>query len=149
MPTDPHPGVFKANGQLLPPVTSGAVVDCAGATVSVRSQDLVTVAVVDGEIDGSNSGRWAEALGRLTALESPLVVDLAGVTFMSGSAFRTLVALNDECNHASRPWALVNGDGLRPLLRVFPDDGLPVVESVAAGVRQIEANLLRAANGDE
>ena len=122
------------------PLHSGCVVELAGVKLSMRPHQPSPVIAVEGEIDASNSNQLAEGMNHLSLRRSPLVLDLAGVTFMSGAAFRALLAFGENRDRAGLPWALVSGAGLRPLLRVFADHRLPVVQSVAAATQHIESN---------
>ncbi len=128
-----HPDVHDAGNRSL---LNSEVFDCGGACVAARTKRLVTVVVVNGEIDMSNADRFAEVLSHLSQQECPLLVDMSEVTFLAGAALRVLLAFGEDRDRAGQPWALVNGGALRPLLRVVPGLEMRVVESVASAIQR-------------
>ena len=121
------------------PFPTAGVIDRAGVRAAVRSQGSVTLVVVDGEIDAGNCGQLARILGQIVGVTSPLVLDLSGVQFMAARGFDELITFGLKRDQADLPWALANGPGLRPLLRVFAEHQLPIFPSVAAAIEHSEA----------
>ncbi|MEV0671453.1 STAS domain-containing protein [Mycobacterium sp. NPDC050441] len=112
----------------VPPSCVG-IIGCGAARVSAHVRGPATVVVVEGEIDIRNSDALGTAIRRLCPLATPLVLDLRPIAFIGVPGFRELLAFAGECDRAQISWYVVAGDALRPLLRVFADHGLPVVDS--------------------
>jgi anti-anti-sigma factor len=117
--------------------------DFAGAQLFVSARSLGTVLRVDGEIDASNSGDVAETIRRFARLNTPLILDLSHLDFLSIDGFRALLVINNEHRRARIHCSVVAGAAMRPLLRIVRDHGLPVVGSVAEALQLIE-DIIRA-----
>jgi anti-sigma B factor antagonist len=106
------------------------LLDCAGAGLRVHAHNVATVVCVSGEIDASNADRVGEAIRRISGRKSPLILNLSQLDFLGIAGFRALLTLNHECRHAQLPSSVVTGAVVRRVTGVFPDHGLPIVESV-------------------
>lgn len=113
-------------------------IHCGAAHIQVHARRLATVLRVDGEADASNADLIAEAIRGFSRLKAPLILDLADVDFLAGSAFSALLVLNEEHRRAQLRCCVVSGAALRRLTRVVPDHGLPVVDSLDQALGHIE-----------
>ena len=111
------------------PASCAGTVDCRGARVSAHVRGPATVLVVHGDIDVCNSGLVGAAIRRLSPPSAQIVLDLRATDFIGLSGFRELLAFADECDRTKVALHVVPGVALRPLLRVFADHGLPVVDA--------------------
>ncbi len=116
-------------------------IDCAGARLHIHARSVATTIRVDGAIDASNADLVAEAIRRLARLKAPLILDLSRLDFMSSAGLRALLALHEEHQLSGLHCSVVDGAALRPLTRIFPDHGLPVVDSVPAALRRAETAI--------
>ena len=105
-------------------------VDCAGAGLRVHAHNVATVVCISGEIDASNADRVGEAIRRFSQRKAPLILNLSYVDFLGVAGFRALLTLNREYRQAKLPSSVVTGAVMRRVTGVFPDHGLPIVDSV-------------------
>ena len=104
--------------------------DCAGAGLRVHANNVATVVCISGEIDASNADRVGEAIRRFSRRKAPLILNLSQLDFLGIAGFRALINLNHEHRQAQLPSSMVTGAVVRRLAGVFPDHGLPIVDSV-------------------
>lgn len=104
------------------------VIDCVGARVSAHVRGPATVVAVEGEVDLCNSDLLAAAIRRLSGSAGSVVLDMRATDFIGVSGFRELLAFAEECERARLGLHVVPGEALAPLLRVFTDHRLPVVD---------------------
>lgn len=114
------------------------VADVAGAQLYVYARSLGTVLRFEGEIDASNAKEVAAAIRRFSRLQTPLILDLSHLGFMSIEGFRAVLEVNHEHQNARVLCSVVTGDAMRPLLRIINHHGLPVVGSVPEALQVIE-----------
>jgi hypothetical protein len=97
----------------IPDKNTPELLDCAGAGLRVHAHNVATVVCVSGEIDASNADRVGEAIRRFSRRKAP-----------------ALITLNHEYRQARLPSSVVTGAVVRRVIGVFPDHGLPIVDSV-------------------
>jgi anti-sigma B factor antagonist len=95
----------------------------------VHAHNVATVVCVSGEIDASNADRVGEAIRRFSR-QKPLILNLSQLDFLGIAGFRALINLNHEHRQARLPSSVVTGAVVRRVIGVFPDHGLPIVDSV-------------------
>lgn len=117
------------------------LIDCAGAQLRIYRRSLATVLCFYGEIDVSNNDLVAGAVGRYLRLNTALVVDLSGLTFLAVAGYRTLISLNGAQHRAQSQLTVVTGPALRPLVRAFPGHGLLLVGSITQALRLMDAGV--------
>lgn len=83
-----------------------------GLTVGIEQSETTTTIVLSGQLDLASVGALDETVGSLHPLTTPVVVDVAGVTFIDSSGLRALMALHEASLTAT-------GVGIR-LLSVGP-----------------------------
>lgn len=66
-----------------------------GLTVRIEQSATTTTIVLGGQLDLASTGALDDAARSLGALTSPLVVDVAGVSFIDSSGLRSLMALHE------------------------------------------------------
>ncbi|WP_082956112.1 STAS domain-containing protein [Mycobacterium sp. E3339] len=113
-------------------------IDCAAAQIHVHARSTATILRIVGEVDASNTGLVTEAIRGFSRLKAPLILDLTGLDFLAGSGLRALLVLNEEHRKAQLRCWVVGGAALRRLMRVLPDHGLPIAESVEAALAHID-----------
>ncbi|WP_420645204.1 STAS domain-containing protein [Candidatus Leptofilum sp.] len=105
----------------------------AAMNFSVESMKRVELVTVSGRIDSSNAAEFEGGLKQLTGTgRSNLVLNLAGVTYMSSAGLRTLVSTLKECKRgggdvrlaapSERVSEVLSLAGLDSLFKVFEDD---------------------------
>jgi anti-anti-sigma factor len=114
----------------LPDKNAPELLDCAGAGLRVHAHNLATVVCISGEIDASNADRVGEAIRRVARRKAPLILNLSHLDFLGVAGFRALIALHHEHRRAQLPSSVVTGAVMRRVAGVFPEHGLPVVDSV-------------------
>jgi anti-anti-sigma factor len=114
----------------IPDRNTPELLDCAGAGLRVHAHNVATVVCVSGEIDASNADRVGEAIRRFSRRKAPLILNLSQLDFLGIAGFRALIALNHEHRQAQLPSSVVTGAVVRRVIGVFPDHGLPIVDSV-------------------
>ena len=101
--------------------------------VSVESMKRVDLVTVSGRIDSSNAAEFEKSLKELTETgRHKLVLNLAGVSYMSSAGLRTLVSALKECKKKSGDVRLASPServaevlslaGLDSLFQVYEDD---------------------------
>jgi anti-anti-sigma factor len=114
----------------LPDKNTPEQFDCAGAGLRVHANSVATVVCISGEIDASNADRVGDAIRRFSQRKTPLILNLSHLDFLGVAGFRALLTLNHECRQAKLPSSVVTGAVVRRVTGVFPDHGLPIVDSV-------------------
>ena len=114
------------------------VIDCAGAQLYVREPSLGVVLRIDGEIDASNANLVGQAIRRISQLKTPLILDLSHLDFLGVAGLRTLLVLDSEQQRAHLHFSVVPGVAMRPLMHIFSDLGLPVIDSVPEALRHTD-----------
>jgi anti-anti-sigma factor len=114
----------------IPDRNAPKLLDCAGAGLRVHAHNAATVVCISGEIDAANADRVGEAIRRFSRRKAPLILNLSRLDFLGVAGFRALIALNDEHRQARLPSSVVTGAVVRRVAGVFPDHGLPIVDSV-------------------
>jgi anti-sigma B factor antagonist len=102
-------------------------------SVTTEVGDATTTAIVAGEIDMSNAGRFGSELdGAVNVADVGMIVDLADVTYLDSSGIGELFALAARLTARGRTFALVVPDG-SPIRRLFKitqfEDAAPVCAS--------------------
>ena len=72
-----------------------------GLTVTIEQRTATTTIVLVGEIDLASSSTLDGAVQSLLPVTSPVVVDVAGVTFIDSTGLRSLLWLHEESVAAS------------------------------------------------
>jgi anti-sigma B factor antagonist len=106
-------------------------------TIARDDRSGCLVLVVHGEVDLSTGGRLMEA-GSAALREAggrPVILDLAGVDFLSSSGLGLLVALHDEGRDVGAPLRVVV-DQARPVIRPIRTMGLDEVLSLYRTVEE-------------
>jgi anti-anti-sigma factor len=114
----------------IPNKDTSELLDCAGAGLRVHAHNAATVVCVSGEIDASNADRVGEAIRRISRRKAPLILNLSQLDFLGIAGFRALLSLNHEHRQSRLPSSVVTGAVVRRVIGVFPDHGLPIVDSV-------------------
>jgi anti-anti-sigma factor len=118
------------------------LIDCQRARISAHDDGRLTVLTFTGEVDAANIDELSRHAWALVPKDGPLIVDLAGLDFISIAGVRALHAVDSECARTGTTWAVVTGHVVERVLRlVDPDDSLPAVGSVTEAllhVRRIE-----------
>ena len=112
-------------------------IDCGGAKLHVHARSVATVLTIDGEVDACNADRVSEAIQRFSRLGAPVILDLTALDFLGSAGLHALVVANDAYRQAQTHCCVVGGAALRRLIRVLPDHGLLVVDSVPEALRQV------------
>ncbi|WP_301150323.1 STAS domain-containing protein [Mycobacterium simiae] len=113
------------------------VIDCAGASITVRRRPSAAVLAVDGEVDATNVVLFSAAIRRFAAVGRPVVLDLSGLGFLNLTGFRSLLTLHRDYRRTDSPFMVVPGAALHPLLRAIPDHGLILQPSAAEAMDRI------------
>ena len=101
--------------------------------ISVESMKRVELITATGRIDSSNASQFEGSLKELTGNgRNSLVLNLAGVTYMSSAGLRTLVSTLKDCKRgggdvrlaapSERVAEVLSLAGLDSLFKVFEDD---------------------------
>ncbi|WP_445169159.1 STAS domain-containing protein [Mycolicibacterium sp. Dal123E01] len=108
------------------------------------SDENLGIITIEGEIDASNSGPFADHVAECAATGTHLVLDLSDLQFFGTAGFSSLHTINVQCANASARWAMVTGDAVSRLLRVCdPDHTLPVAESIAEAITLLDGEPRR------
>jgi anti-anti-sigma factor len=103
---------------------------CRGARLRAKTDTVLTVISISGEIDAANADELSHRVGELASERAALIVDLAGVDFIALDGLHALFALNMQCARAGTTWAVIAGHAVKRLLRVADHDKLvPAVGS--------------------
>jgi anti-anti-sigma factor len=117
--------------------------DRGGVYMRAQLRHLATILTISGYIDATNIDRVSSYATRLVPVGNALLLDLSGVTFFAAQGISVLVTVDDACDKADSPWALVTNHAIDRVLRISEhDDILPVASSVPDGM-QYFADLAR------
>jgi anti-anti-sigma factor len=117
---------------------NGYIIDARIAWWKVQTRSQAIVVTVCGELDASNTDRFARCVSELSRGGESFVVDLRAVTFLSVQCFRTLLGVETECRAGHTRWALVTDPQTRPLFEVIdPAGALPVTHSLTEAIRTV------------
>nr|WP_142280881.1 STAS domain-containing protein [Mycobacterium saskatchewanense] len=95
--------------------------DCGGARIRAHCRHLATVVSIWGEIDSDNVERVGEYLRRFILGNSPVVLDMSGVTEFTLAGVPLLSMFDDGCNAAGVEWTLVPSEAVSAMVGdVFP-----------------------------
>jgi anti-sigma B factor antagonist len=72
-----------------------------GLTVTIERRTAATTIVLVGELDLASSGTLDGAVQSLLPVANPMVVDVAGVTFIDSTGLRSLLWLHEQAVAAS------------------------------------------------
>lgn len=134
-PTTSQGDVASRYGDLTP--------DRDGVEIQAYATHLATVVTIRGDIDANNIARITAQIKRLVPVGNALLVDLSGVGFFAAHSMSALLAIDDTCQRADLPWALVTSHAVNRALRLSErGDNLPTVSSVPAAM-QYFAHLTR------
>lgn len=114
------------------------MINCAGAQLHVHARRLATVLRIDGEVDASNAELTVAAIGRVSKLKTPLILDLSHLEFLGVAGLRAVLGVNYDHQRARLHCSVVSGPALRRLTRVVGGHGLPIVDSVAEALQVVE-----------
>lgn len=107
-------------------------VDCGGAQIRAHCRHLATVVTIRGEIDAVNVDQVGEYVRRFVLADSPVVLDLSGVTHFSSAGIALFCVMDDECRAAGVEWTIVSSPIVDALLG---DSVFPVARSVHQALR--------------
>jgi anti-anti-sigma factor len=113
-----------------------------GAQIRAHSRHVATVVTITGNIDANNVDRLAARAQRFLFADKPIVVDLSGVTSFAAQAVSILLAFGEQCQRAGVEWVLVVNDAVAEQLRVQNVDAVPVVDSVAEALHELDDAIL-------
>jgi anti-anti-sigma factor len=103
---------------------------CRGARLRAKTDTVLTVISISGEIDAANADELSHRVGELASERAALIVDLAGVDFIALDGLHALFALNMQCARTGTTFALIASQAVNLLLRVGDHDKLlPAVGS--------------------
>jgi anti-anti-sigma factor len=122
-------------------VTSGqgkGTFDCSGAQIRAHCRHLATVVTIRGEVDAVNVDRVSEYIRRFILCESPLVLDISGVSHFAPAGISLLYMLDENCRAAGVEWTLVAGPAVIELLSDDDDEAVfPITRSVHEALRNL------------
>lgn len=91
--------------------------DCDGAGVRAHCRQLATVVTITGELHGANVDCAGDHTERFVIPEKPFILDLSGVSSITGEALSLLFRIDDLCEIAGLEWALVASRAVEQALR--------------------------------
>lgn len=119
--------------------------DCHTARfTTIWPDETVGIITVQGELDASNAGAFADHVDECAGTGTRLVLDLSLLDFFGTAGFSALHTINVRCANATARWALVTGGAVSRLLRVCdPDHTLPVVDSIPEAIELLDGEPRR------
>ena len=119
-------------------------IEYRGAHLWVHRRHSATVVTITGRIDGANvSDVTRYAIHPITA-DTPVILDLNGVTSFADTAVPLLSAVDERCREVGTEWALVAGDAVSARLKGRDGDlALPVVGTVAGAEHEFDDAVLK------
>ncbi len=113
-----------------------AAVDCGGARIRAHCHHLATVVTIRGAIDAVNIDRITEYTRRFILANSPVVLDLSGVTSFAAVGISLLYVLDEDCGAAELEWTLIPSYAVTERLRGHGDEAMfPMARSVPHALR--------------
>lgn len=103
--------------------------DYQGAHIWTHCRHSTTVVAVAGNLDAANIGHVSDHIARFIDPDTPLVLDLTGVTGFTPESVSLLDTVQGLCAQAGVQWALVAGDTVTNRLAAGAD--YPAAGSVA------------------
>lgn len=103
-----------------------------GAEVRWERQDGVTIAIISGRIDSSDTGELQSELDSgLGAEDSALVLDFEHVSYINSSGLRVGLRIAKRCKESGRKFGICNlSDATRDLVVISGfDQVIPIFES--------------------
>lgn len=111
-----------------------------GVRMRAQCRHLATVVTISGEVDLVNGDGVQAFATRFVRVGNALILDLSGVDFFGARGVSVVIAVDDACRIASKPWAMVPSPMVSRVLRLTDCDALvPTANSVAAALRQLTA----------
>ncbi len=111
-------------------------VDCGGAQIRAHCHHLATVVTIRGAIDAVNIDRISEYARRFILTESPVVLDLSGVTSFAAIGISLLYVLDEDSRAAELEWTLIPSHAVTERLRGHGDEAMfPTARSVPHALR--------------
>lgn len=107
--------------------------DCGGAQIRAHCRSLATVVTIRGEIDAVNVDRVSKYIRRFIVGQSPLVLDISGVTHFAPAGISLLHTLDADCRAAGVQWTLVASPAVIELL----GDGWDATRSLPEALRNL------------
>lgn len=107
--------------------------ECGGALIRAYYRRLATVVGIRGGINAANVDQVGEHVCHFVRLQSPLVLDLSGVSSFAAAGISLLYNLDETCRAAAVEWTLVpslavveslrehGGEVTSPISRSVPD----------------------------
>ena len=91
-------------------------IDCGGAQVRAHCRSLATVVTIRGEVDAVNADRVSKCIRRFIVGQSPVVLDMSGVTHFAPAGISLFQMLDEDCGAAGVQWTLVASPAVIELL---------------------------------
>jgi anti-sigma B factor antagonist len=118
----------------------------ASVNIKRRTIDQVTVVALSGALDGPAAVEAHDKINKLLPLHEYLVIDLSGITCVSGSSLRTMLVIYRQAQALGHTVAVV---GLSPEVRnVLEATGFlaffVVADTVNEGVAMVSARAMSA-----
>lgn len=102
-----------------------------GVDVRAQSRHPASVLTISGDVDASNAARVSAYATALVPAGSALLLDLSGVAFFAAQSISVLIAVDDACQSAESPWAVVTSYAVDRVLHISQDDDVfPTASSV-------------------
>ena len=116
--------------------------DCGGAQVRAHCRSLATVVTIRGEVDAVNADRVSKCIRRFIVGQSPVVLDMSGVTHFAPAGISLFQMLDEDCGAAGVQWTLVASPAVIELLGGGRDqdetgDMFPIARSVREALRNL------------
>lgn len=102
------------------------IFDCGGAQIRAHCRSVATVVTIRGEIDAVNADRASKYIRRFVVGQTPVVLDLSGLTQFAPAGVSLLHTLDEDCGAAGVQWTLVAS----PVVTDVLGDGWDVTRSL-------------------
>jgi anti-sigma B factor antagonist len=109
--------------------------------INTREVDQITVATLDGELDGRAAPEVQDRLTRLVDTSHRLLIDMTGVSYMSSAGLRTMLLLYRQAQCTDCLVALLGlSEDLRSLMAATGFlDFFTIVDSVNRGIEALRS----------
>jgi anti-anti-sigma regulatory factor len=117
--------------------------NCDGAQIRVCSRQLATVVTITGDLDDTNLDRVSQYAGRFVLRETPVVLDLSGVSSATPHIVSLLCNIDDACSAAGVEWSLIASQPVTGAVRIFDARiELPTAATVADALHHFADEML-------
>jgi anti-anti-sigma regulatory factor len=117
--------------------------NCDGAQIRVCSRQLATVVTITGDLDDTNLDRVSQYAGRFVLRETPVVLDLSGVSSATPHIVSLLCDIDDACSAAGVEWSLIASQPVAGAVHIFDARiELPTVATVADALNHFADEML-------